>query len=271
MTGRSASFHAARDGRTTTGRFGGWRLAGRAGLARISSLARLAERSLGLALALAFAPAWADEGKLYTPGPFDRIEIDGAGQVRLVQGERDEVFVGGDERMQEGVQIECRHDRLHVSLPGAWKFWNNGKAQVEVRLRHVSRITMSGAADLYAPGTIRSPQLSIDIAGAGLTHFDDLRAEKLGFSISGSGEGQLAGRVDQMRLEVSGRGKVTAGQLQVGSANVSISGVGNADLWVTDDLRVDISGAGHVTYAGQPKIRQSISGLGSVDASGERR
>jgi hypothetical protein len=227
--------------------------------------------ALALVLALAGPHAHADEGKLYTPGPFDRVEIDGSGQVRLVQGERDEVFVGGDDRMQEGVQVERRGDRLHVSLPGAWKFWNNGKAQVEIRMRSVSRITMSGAADLYAPGVVRSPQLAIDIAGAGLTHFDDLRAGKLSFTISGSGEGQLAGRVEEMRLSVSGRGKVTAGQLQVGDAHVSISGVGNADLWVTDNLRVDISGAGHVTYAGQPKIRQSISGLGSVDAIAERR
>jgi hypothetical protein len=226
---------------------------------------------LGIGLALAGPCTAAEEGKLYTPGPFDRVEIDGSGQVRLVQGERDEVFVSGDERMQEGVQVDRSGNRLHVSLPGAWKFWNNGKAQVEIRLRSVSRITMSGAADLYAPGVIKSPQLGIDIAGAGLTHFDDLRADKLHFTISGSGEGQLAGRVDDMRLSVSGRGKVTAPQLQVGNAMVSISGVGNADLWVTDNLRVDISGAGHVTYAGQPKIRQSISGLGSVDASGERR
>jgi hypothetical protein len=242
---------------------------------RTTSLPRRAALAGGLMLAVGLAlagpPAPADEGKLYTPGPFDRVEIDGSGQVRLVQGERDEVFVSGDERMQEGVQVDRSGNRLHVSLPGAWKFWNNGKAQVEIRLRNVSRITMSGAADLYAPGVVRSPQLSIDIAGAGLTHFDDLRADKLGFTISGSGEGQLAGRVEEMRLSVSGRGKVTAGQLQVGNAHVSISGVGNADLWVTDNLRVDISGAGHVTYTGQPKIRQSISGLGSVDAVAERR
>jgi hypothetical protein len=241
------------------------------GLLRRARLAGALGLSFALALAGAPVPVRADEGKLYTPGPFDRIEIDGSGQVRLVQGDRDEVFVSGDERMQEGVQVDRSGDRLHVSLPGAWKFWNNGKAQVEIRMRNVNRITMSGAADLYAPGVIRSPQLGIDIAGAGLTHFDDLRADKLGFTISGSGEGQLAGRVEEMRLSVSGRGKVTAGQLQVGSASVSISGVGNADLWVTDQLRVDISGAGHVTYAGQPKVRQSISGLGSVDAIAERR
>jgi hypothetical protein len=225
----------------------------------------------GLALAGACAGAWAEEGRVYTPGAFDRVEIDGAGQVRLVQGDRAEVFVGGDAQAQEAVEITLAGDVLQLSLPGAWKFWDPAKAQVEVRMKNVRRITMSGAADLVAPGAIRSPDLSVDISGAGLARFDDLHADKMKFVISGAGEGQLAGRVDELALSLSGRGKVTAGQLQVGKAHVSISGVGNADLWVTDDLRVDISGAGHVTYAGQPKVRQSISGLGSVDASDARR
>jgi hypothetical protein len=236
---------------------------------RSIAIARFA-LGLGLALAGTFARA-GEEGRLYTPGPFDRVEIDGAGQVRLVQADRDEVFVSGDERMQQGVEVDRSGSRLHLSLPGAWKFWDNGKAQVEIRMRTVSRITMSGAADLFVPGPLKTPHLGVDIAGAGLTHFDDLRADELNLTISGSGESQLAGRVEAMRLSVSGRGKVTAGQLQVGHASVSISGVGNADVWVTDSLQVDISGAGHVTYAGQPKVRQSISGLGSVDASSERR
>ena len=165
---------------------------------------------LGLVLAGPLARA-AEEGRLYTPGPFDRVEIDGSGQVRLVQGDRDEVFVGGDERMQQGVQVDRHGNRLHLSLPGAWKFWDNGKAQVEIRMRTVSRITMSGAADLFVPGPLKTPQLGIDIAGAGLTHFDDLRADALNLTISGSGESQLAGRVETLRLSVSGRGKVTAG------------------------------------------------------------
>jgi hypothetical protein len=191
--------------------------------------------------------------------------------VRVVQADRDEVFVGGDERVQQGVEVDRHGNRLHLSLPGAWKFWDNGKAQVEIRVRSLSRITLSGAADFFVPGTFKTPQLGIEIAGSGVAHFDDLRADKVSLSISGSGDGQLAGRVDELRLNVSGRGHVAAGRLQVGDANVSISGVGDADVWVTDNLRVDISGAGHVTYAGQAKVRQTISGLGSVDASGERR
>lgn len=224
-----------------------------------------------LALACGTACAQAPEGKLYTPGAFERIEIDGAGQVRVVQGERDEVFVNGDARQQAGVEVEVSGKTLHLDLPGGWKFWDSGKAQVEVRVRHLAKLTMQGAGDVYASGAFSGPSLGVEVAGSGVVHFDDLHVDQLSFSISGSGEGQLAGRVDRLSLSVSGRGKVLAPQLQVATAKVSISGVGNADLWVTDDLHVDISGAGHVRYLGSPKVRQSISGLGSVDASGDRR
>jgi hypothetical protein len=230
-------------------------------------------RLLAAAAVLAWGPAFAEapEGKLYTPGSFERVHIDGAGQVRIVQGERDEVFVAGDPRVQDGVEVQLSGKTLHLDLPGGWKFWDSGKAQVEVRVRRLVNLTMSGAGDVYASGTFTGPQLGIDIAGSGVVHCDDLRVDQLSLSISGSGEGQLAGRADRLSLSVSGRGKVAAPQLQVARASVSISGVGNADLWVTDELRVDISGAGHVRYLGSPRIRQSISGLGSVDASGERR
>jgi hypothetical protein len=230
-----------------------------------------ASRLLAAAAVLACGAACADEGRLYAPGAFDRLHIDGAGQVRVVQGERDEVFVGGDPRAQNGVQVDLSGRTLHLDLPGGWKFWDAGKAQVEVRVRSLVGLTMSGAGDVFASGPFTGQKLSIEVAGAGAVHFDDLRVDQLSFSISGSGEGQLTGRVDHLSLSVSGRGRVNAPQLQVASASVSISGVGNADLWVTDELRVDISGAGRVRYSGSPKIRQSISGLGSVDASGEKR
>jgi len=232
---------------------------------------RIASFALALLACTGAARAQSPEGKLYTPGAFERVDIDGAGQVRLVQGERDEVFVAGDARTQEGVEVNVSGKTLHLDLPGGWKFWDAGKSQVEVRVRRLAKLTMSGAGDVFAAGTFTGPSLGVEVAGSGIVHFDDLRVDRLAFSISGSGEGQLAGKVDEMSLSVSGRGKVSGSQLQVSSARVSISGVGNADLWVTDQLGVDISGAGHVRYSGSPRVRQAISGLGSVDAVGDRR
>jgi len=85
--------------------------------------------------------------------------VDGVGQVRLVQGDRDEVFVPGDARAQEEVDVRLTGTRIKVDLPGGWKFWNNGNgALVEVRVRHLSRLTMSGANDVIAPGPISGGQ-----------------------------------------------------------------------------------------------------------------
>ena len=100
--------------------------------------------------------------------------------------------------------------------------------------------------------------------------FDQLALGRLNFDISGAGEGQLNGKVDQLRLAVSGKGKISAEQLRAGSADVSISGVANAVLWAVKDLRVQISGAGHVDYWGQPNVSKSISGFGSVDPRGAK-
>ena len=228
----------------------------------------LAALLLGPVLAHAQAP----EGRVYAPGPFDSVVLDGAGQVRLVQADRDEVFVAGDAQAQEGVDLHVKNGRLLIDLPGSWKFWNNGSgAQVEVRVRHLSRLTLSGANDVIAAGPITSDQLTVNMAGSGVARFDQLQVGKLNFEISGAGEGQLAGRVDQLRLSVSGKGKIGAEQLRTDGASVSISGVGNAVLWTVHALNVQISGAGHVDYWGQPTVRKSISGFGSVDARGEKQ
>jgi hypothetical protein len=242
-------------------------------LAALSSaaFAQATSTSTSTATASATATATTPEGKVYAPGPFDSVVVDGSGQVRIVQGDRDEVFVPGDANAQESVDVRLSGGRMRIDLPGSWKFWSNGNgAQVEVRMRHLSRLTLSGANDVIAPGPINSDQLTISMAGSGVARFDQLQVGRLSFDISGAGEGQLSGKVDQLRLSVSGKGKIAAEQLRTTSAEVSISGVGNAALWTVHDLRVQISGAGHVDYWGQPTLVKSISGFGSVDARGDK-
>ena len=211
------------------------------------------------------------EGRVYTPGPFDSLVVDGAGQVRLVQGDRDEVVVSGDAGAQDAVEVNLSGSRMHIDLPGGWKFWKDGRdAQVEVRMRHLTQLTLAGANDVVAPGPISGDQLTVNMAGSGVARFDQLAVGTVNVDISGAGEGRLSGKVDNLRLSVSGKGKVGAEQLKASSADVSISGVGNATLWAVKSLRVQISGAGHVEYWGQPAVTQTISGFGSVEQRGAK-
>jgi hypothetical protein len=227
--------------------------------------------ALAILVAVAGAAAQTSGSRTYAPGPFDSLEVDGAAQVRLVQGDRDQVVVIGDADVQRGVEVELDRRRLVLHTAGAWKFWSKNKVQVEVQVRRLSQLTLSGASDLHAPGTVRSERLAIGISGAGNVRFDDLNAGTLKFDISGAGDAQLAGQVGDLSLNVSGKGKVAAEQLRATRADVSISGVGNAQLWVTERLNVSISGVGGIDYWGQPEVMRSTSGLGSVKSLGDKR
>jgi hypothetical protein len=224
-----------------------------------------------LALAAGSALAQSPEGRLYTPGAFDRLDLDGSARVTLTQGDKDQVFIAGDADAQKSAQVRLVGSRLEIHPSGGWKFWNNERLQIDVQVRQLSQLTLSGNSDVQALGPFKGDQLVVTISGAGSVRFDRLDMDRLKFSISGAGDGELAGKVSDLSLSVSGKGKLLAEQLRAGTASVSISGVGNARVWVTEALRVGISGVGSVDYWGQPEVKRSVSGLGSVNALGDKR
>lgn len=212
------------------------------------------------------------EGRVYTPGPFDRIEIAGTTHVRLLQGEQDQIFIVGDAQLQDSVAVTVTQGRLAIRCVETWKFWGNQRLEVEVTMRRLRELVLSGAGELHAPDGIKEVgPLSIRISGAGSVRFDDLQAERLDFSISGSGVGNLRGRVELLDLKISGKGKLHAEDLLAEVANVKISGVGNADLWVSEKLNLNVSGIAHIEYWGQPMVTRTSSGIAKVLARGDRR
>ena len=213
----------------------------------------------------------AGPGKVYAPGPFDRVELGGAARVIVVQGDRDQAFVSGDDEAQRSVTVDLRDRQLIVHPAGGWKFWHNDKLFVQVEVRQLRQLSVSGASDVHVPGPMRVDQLKLTISGAGSVRMDQLQARQLTFGISGAGDGQIAGRVEELALQISGKGKVMADRLQAQRARVNVSGIGNVLLWVTDDLTAHISGVGSVDYFGSPSVQRSVSGMGSISAKGEKR
>jgi hypothetical protein len=228
-------------------------------------------RTLLLALLVVALPAFADERNTYSRGAFDRIILDGAVELRLSQGERDQVTVGPDADAQQAVEVRVSGNRLVINDSGSWRFWNKSRPKVDVQVRSLRELIISGASDVYCTGPFKSEGLTVHISGSGLVRFDALNAEALRFVISGSGDGQLAGEVADMRLTVSGKGRFQADQLRAARAAVQISGVGNAQLWVTESLKLGVSGVGTIDYWGNPQVSRSSSGLASINARGDKR
>ena len=113
---------------------------------------------------------------------------------------------------------------------------------------------------------IYSPDFrDIDFTGVGdIITPDDLVLDELSVSLSGVGDIQLRGEVEDLSLSISGVGNISAFMMQSESCEVRISGTGDAEVAASVALDVTISGTGNVYYRGMPAISTNISGTGNL-------
>jgi hypothetical protein len=87
------------------------------------------------------------------------------------------------------------------------------------------------------------------------------------FALEGTGASRISldGSIDQLLVDMTGASDLKAGALQTKTAELSISGAGDAEVAVAETLKVAITGAGKVSYSGNPPtIEKHISGAGSI-------
>ena len=81
----------------------------------------------------------------------------------------------------------------------------------------------------------------------------------------GASEVTLSGNIDRLSVDMTGASQLAAAELQTKTAEISTTGAGDAEVAVTDTLKVVITGAGKVTYSGNPPtIKKQITGAGSI-------
>lgn len=116
------------------------------------------------------------------------------------------------------------------------------KVLVSSPLRHGAKI--SGAVDLIVP---------------------QLAGPKFYFQATGASDIKLDGTVDELLADMTGASDLKARNLRVRTAEISTTGAADAEIDVTDSLKVSITGAGTVTYHGNPPtIEKHITGAGSI-------
>src|SRR5215468_6810683 len=81
----------------------------------------------------------------------------------------------------------------------------------------------------------------------------------------GASEVTLDGSIDRLLVDMTGASQLAADGLKAKTAEISTTGAGDAEVAVTDSLKVVITGAGKVTYSGNPPtIKKQITGAGSI-------
>jgi hypothetical protein len=101
-------------------------------------------------------------------------------------------------------------------------------------------------------------------SGASQLTAHQLTGSKFYLETTGASKATLDGAVDELIANITGAGDLRAESLQTKTAQVSVTGAGDARMAVSDNLKVSITGAGKVEYIGDPHIQRKITGAGSI-------
>lgn len=177
-------------------------------------------------------------------GDISKIAFNGAYTVHITIGKEKRFTIRGDENIIDLIAAEIQNDTLQVYPKKS--ICPRRDLLIDITLETLNYISALGTMDVKIDG-IQSDALKIDIDGSS--------------TVSASG------KTDSLTAAIGGTGNLQANNLHSGNATLSIAGVGEAHVYVTDRLSADITGVGNIYYSGNPeKVDRRITGLGSVIA-----
>jgi hypothetical protein len=178
-----------------------------------------------------------------TVGFFERVSLQGASQVALVQANDLGVEVQAYENLAPLLETYVENGTLYIRYRPGTRV-RNDNSLVRVRVPSLTGIALAGSGNIVGENSFALNRLEA--------------------SISGSGNISLAGTVRDLSCLVSGSGSFNGFDLLADQATVSIVGSGNVSLSVRNTLDASIAGSGDIIYQGNPTVNSRVSGSGRV-------
>jgi hypothetical protein len=174
-------------------------------------------------------------------GAFSNVEAAGAFEIQWENGSPG-LRVTTDENLLPYIGTDVSGDTLHLRTRE--HIWPTHGIKVVISSPTRAGAKLRGAVKLTAK-QLKDPTFALESTGAS--------------------EISLEGRVDRLLADMTGASQLDADGLQSKTAEISTTGAGDAEVAVTDTLKVVITGAGKVVYSGNPAtIEKHITGAGSI-------
>jgi len=194
--------------------------------------------------------------------PFEGISFDVAGNVFIQQGSEQSVIVETHQSIIPGISTTVRDGIWNIRFLECYDRYD--KFDVHITVPELNFASMSGSGNIFGETPFETERFDATLPGSGNINLEII-AEVVDADISGSGNIIIAGETDQFLGFISGSGNIFAFDIESNNCQVRISGSGNCEVYVNDQLDVQISGSGSVRYKGNPPtVNTTITGSGSV-------
>ena len=194
-----------------------------------------------------------------------QLNISFSAITTIDEGEQQKIELIGPKAIIDKIVADSRYSNKEydMKLIGCSSY---DEVKINVVLVKLDGIAVSGSSDI----TFLSDFNNIDdvkFESSGDSDMDIMlgKANKVDISISGTADIMISGESDEFKTEISGTGTIKAFDLESKKCIVDISGTGNVEVNVVDELTVDISGSADVCYKGTPAVNLDLSGAGKVE------
>jgi hypothetical protein len=194
---------------------------------------------------------------------FKQVTSTGVGQVTVTQGKSDTLIVKADANLLPYLTSSVSGTTLELGVQSNVSIHSADPIDFLVTVTQLQALTLEGSGNVAA-SNISGSSLTVVLSGSGNVVLNNVRIPSLKATLSGSGNIQAGGSAASQEITISGTGNFNGGGLGTRSANVDVSGSGNATVRVSDTLSATVSGSGNVRYIGSPKVTQHVTGSGSV-------
>jgi len=209
-------------------------------------------------------------------GAFTHISMRGVGKIYIDQGKEQKVVIEGDEIAINRITTNVADGKLVIDVGRDWieklsagfDFLSSGDIRFYITVKDLEELEVTGVADVEVKD-VKAKDFALKMTGASSVKLFNLNADSLKVEIPGAGKIAADGKVDRLSVTLTGAGNFSGYKLKSKTTKVTLSGVGSAQLWATNELDVTITGVGSVEYYGNPLIKQSVTMLGKITSLGD--
>ena len=195
---------------------------------------------------------------------FESVSLGINGDLYLTQGSTQSVKVEGQQNILNNIKKEVSGDTWKIKFDKPVK--KHEKVKIYITLPTLKAAGVAGSGSIIGKNKFSGlDDLELSISGSGDLVFE-AEASTIGLRISGSGDIEVEGKAEELEAKISGSGDIDASALSVETCSVAISGSGDCDVNVKENLEAKISGSGDISYLGRPRIKSRTSGSGSINS-----
>lgn len=220
----------------------------------------------GLILCLSIFSASAQEitRKTLELPPFHSIYVNSKHNVYLKQTNKQEVRVEVLADIWSASEVKVEDGVLHINMQkedtknkSVWaKIDNiklNPKMDIFITVTDIKTVHINGGGKLICENSIAADMLDLAVHGPGKMEFD-IKGKTVKSTITGSGSMMLKGFANSNDVLLAGSGSLNAFDLEVTKTNLKLTGSGNAEVNVSDELNAELYGSGNIFHKGNTKM-----------------